>query len=104
MKADWEERQKRKAEMAKEKEKEKAKGDDKDGGKAKDESGKDKTTPPKVTSPTPSPTPQKPSHEKYALHRDMFTLRTAEHRKRKQTAQVKALAPKLPGAPRSTVS
>jgi len=102
VKADWEEKQKRKAEMAKEKETEKGKGDDKDGGKSKDESGKDKTTktPPKVT----SPAPQKPSHEKYALHRDMFALRTAEHRKQKQTAQVKALAPRLPGAPRSTVS
>lgn len=106
VKADWEKRQKRKAESAKEKETEKGKGDDKDGGKSKDESGKDKTTktPPKVTSPTLSPTPQKPSHEKYALHRDMFALRTTEHRKRRQTAQVKELAPRLPGAPRSSVS
>ena len=106
VKADWEEKQKRKAETAKEKETEKGKGDDKDGGKSKDESSKDKTTktPPKVTSPAPAPTPQQPSHEKYALHRDMFALRTAEHRRRKQTAQVKELAPRLPGAPRSVVS
>ena len=103
VKADWEEKQKRKAEKAKEKEVEKEKGDDKDGGKSKDESSKDKSTP-KVTSPAPAPTPQQPSHEKYALHRDMFALRTAEHRRRKQTAQVKELAPRLPGAPRSAVN
>lgn len=106
MKADWEEKQKRKAEKAKEKEGEEGKGEDKDGGKPKDDASKDKATktPPKVTSPAPAPAPQRPSHEKYALHRDMFALRTAEHRKRRQTAQVKELAPRLPGAPRSAVS
>ena len=103
MKAEWEEKQKRKAEMAKEKEAGKEKGDDKDSEKPKDESSKDKT-PPKATSPAPSPAPQKLSHEKYTLHRDMFALRTAEHRRRKQTAQVKELAPRLPGAPRSAVN
>jgi hypothetical protein len=105
VKADWEEKQKRKAGKPKEKEAEKEKGDDKDGGKPKDESTKDKTTetPPKITSPAPAPTPQQPSHEKYALHRDMFALRTAEHRRRKQTTQAKELAPRLPGAPRSAI-
>jgi len=103
VKADWEERQKRKAEMAKEKEAENGKGNDKDGGKPKDESDKDKTTK-TPTSPTPAPTPQQPSHEKYALHRDVFALRNAEHRRRRQTAQVKELAPRLPGAPRSAVN
>ncbi|KAF9647044.1 DUF1742-domain-containing protein [Thelephora ganbajun] len=106
VKTDWEERRKRKTEKAKEKEGEKGKGDDKDGGKPKDDSSKDKTTktPPKVTPPAPAPTPQQPSHEKYALHRDVFALRTAEHRRRKQTAQAKELAPRLPGAPRSAVN
>lgn len=105
VKADWEEKQKRKTEKGKEKEAEKGKGDEKDGGKPKDETSKDKTTTQtKVVSPAPTPTPQKPSHEKYALHRDMFALRTAEHRRRKQTAQAKELAPKLPMAPRSTVN
>ena len=87
IRADWEEKQKCKAEKAKEKEAEKEKGDSKDGGRSKDESCKDDSTktPPKVTSPAPAPTPQQPSHEKYALHRDMFALRTAEHRRRKQT-------------------
>jgi hypothetical protein len=106
VKADWEEKQKRKAEKPKEKDPENEKGDDKDGGKPKDESTEDKATkpPPKVTPPAPAPTSQQPPHEKYALHRDMFALRTAEHRRRKQTAQVKELAPRLPGAPRSAVN
>jgi len=99
IKADLEEKQKRKAEKAKEKESEKGKDDDKDGSKPKDESNKDKTT-----LPAPASTSQQPSHEKYALHRDLFALRTAEHRRRKQTAQAKDLAPKLPAAPRSTVN
>ena len=106
LKADWEEKQKRKAEKSKEKEGDKGKGEGKDGGSSKEDSSKDKTakTPPVVTSPAPSPTPQQPSHEKYALHRDMFALRTAEHRRRRQTAQVKELAPRLPGAPRNVVN
>jgi len=78
VKAEWEEKQKRKAELAKEKEAGKAKGDDKDGESSKDTA----KVPPEVASPAPSSTPQKPSHEKYTLHRDMFALRTAEHRKR----------------------
>jgi len=106
VKADWEEEQKRKAEIAKEKEAEKGKGDDKNDGKPKEESSKDMATktPPKVTSPAPSSAPQKPSHEKYTLHRDMFALRTAEHRRRRKNAQAKELAPRLPGAPRSAVN
>jgi len=106
VKADWEEKQKRKAEKVKGEEAEKGKGDDKDSGKSKDESKEDKPTktPPKATSSAPTPAPQRPSHEKYALHRDMFALRTAEHRRRKQTAKVKELAPRLPGAPRSAVN
>ena len=101
MKADWEERQKRKAEKTKGKEG-KDEEKDKDNGKTKD----DKTTKmsPKATSPAPAQSPPQPSHEKYALHRDMFALRAAEHRKRKQTAQAKELAPRLPGAPRNTVN
>lgn len=105
VKTDWEERQKRKAEKAKEKEKdgENGNGDDKDGGKSKDDSSKDKT-PPKAISPAPSTTPQQPTHEKYTLHRDIFALRTAEHRKRRQTSQAKQLAPRLPVTPRGAVN
>lgn len=104
MKADWEERQKRKAEKAKE-EGDKGKGDEKDAEKSKDNTNTDKTkTLPKATSPAPTPAPQQPSHEKYALHRGVFALRTAEHRKRKQVSQANALAPRLPGAPRNAVN
>jgi cell pole-organizing protein PopZ len=97
VKADWEEKQKRKADKAKE---EKGKEEN------KDDSSKDKTTKAssEVASPAPAPTPKQPSHEKYALHRDIFALRTGEHRRRKQTAQAKELAPRLPGAPRNTVN
>jgi hypothetical protein len=106
VKADWEERQKRKAEKTKEKETEKGKGDDEDSTKLKDESSKDKTikTPPKAASPAPPPASQQPSHEKYTLHRDIFALRTGEHRRRKQSAQAKDLVPRLPTAPRNTVN
>jgi len=106
VKADWEERQKRKGEKAKEKETEKGKGEGEDDGESKDESSKNKAikTPPKATSPAPAPASQQQSHEKYTLHRDIFTLRTGEHRKRKQTAQAKELAPKLPTAPQNTVN
>jgi len=102
VKGEWEEKQKRKAEK---KETEGKKGDDsKDGEGSKDETSTDTPTktPPNVTTPTtPTPTSQRPSHEKYALHRDMYALRTAEHRRRKQTTQAKELAPRLPGVPRS---
>lgn len=106
VKADWEERQKRKGEKAKEKETEKGKGEGEDDGKSKDGSSKNKAikTPPKATSPAPAPASQQQSHEKYTLHRDIFALRTGEHRRRKQTAQAKELAPKLPTAPRNTVN
>lgn len=105
VKAEWEAKQKRKAEKAKEKEKEKEKKDetdDKDKDKDKKDGGskssKDSTPPPKPISP---PAPSAPTHKRYTLHRDMFALRQSEHRKRRQAAQAKALAPRFPGAPRS---
>ena len=105
IKADLEEKQKRKAEKAKQKEGDKGKGENKDGAKPKEDSSKGKSTnsPPKVTSPAPTPTPQPSSHEKYALHRDLFSLRTADHRRRRQAAQAKELAPRLPGVPRGAM-
>ncbi|KAI0332459.1 DUF1742-domain-containing protein [Cubamyces sp. BRFM 1775] len=86
VKEEWEERQKKKTEKAKEKEKEKD--------KAKD--GKDI---PGSLSPATPPTPPTPSHQRYTLHRDIFALRLAEHRRRRQTVQAKELVPRLPGAP-----
>jgi len=103
VKEEWEERQKKKEEKEKEKakEKDKEKEDDKEGDKDKKTKEKSSSTSPK-SSVSPSPTPTAtPKHERYTLHRDMFTMRLAEHRRRRQAAAAKALAPRLPGAPRS---
>jgi hypothetical protein len=51
-----------------------------------------------------SPSPPTPAHQRYTLHRDFFAMRLAEHRKQRQTSQAKALAPRLPGAPRGGLS
>jgi hypothetical protein len=114
IKEEWEEKQRKRKEKEKEKEKQKDGGDDGNKGKAKkdDESEgaatKKTKSPPPATSPTPSSssastTPVTPSHEKYVLHRDMFALRQAEHRRRRQANQAKDLAPRLPAAPKSNI-
>lgn len=104
VKEEWEERQKKK------KEKEKEEGDkDKDKDKEKeanDKNDKSKASSPKasaVSTPSPQPSTPTPSHQRYTLHRDIFAMRLAEHRKRRQTAQAKELAPRLPGAPRGAI-
>ena len=104
VKAEWEERQKKKAEKAKEKEKEKEKEKDADkegGDKDAKDSERKKASPPGSLSPpsSASPAPATPTHQRYTLHRDIFALRLAEHRRRRQAAQAKELAPRLPGAP-----
>jgi len=82
VKEEWEARQKIKLE------KEKAKG------KEKDEKDTDNPTPL-----TPTPT-----HQRYSLHRDYFAMRLSDHRKRRQAARAKELAPRLPGAPHGAVA
>ncbi|KAJ7937341.1 hypothetical protein B0H13DRAFT_2246570 [Mycena leptocephala] len=110
--AEWEDRQKRKKEKEKadkekadkekaDKDKEKDK-DSKDKDKAKDTKDKDEDSPKIPGSLSPKST-STPTHERFTLHRDMFTMRQGEHRKRRQTAQAKDLAPRLPGAPRGTL-
>ena len=87
---------------AKEKEKEKEKDADKEGGdKDAKDSERKKASPPGSLSPpsNASPAPAMPTHQRYTLHRDIFALRLAEHRRRRQAAQAKELAPRLPGAP-----
>ncbi|KAJ7122741.1 DUF1742-domain-containing protein [Mycena epipterygia] len=77
-----------------------SKDTDEDKAKANDKS-KDSSTSPKISgsfSPKPAST-----HERFTLHRDMFAMRLRDHRKRKQTAQAKELAPQLPRAPRGTL-
>ena len=104
VKQEWEDRQKREKEKEEAKKKEKDEkekaGQEKDG---KESNGFDKTivkvpgawSPPSSTPPPPST----PTHQRFTLHRDMFALRLSEHRKRRQAAQAKLLAPRLPGAP-----
>lgn len=41
------------------------------------------------------------SHQKYALHRDIYRMRCDEYKRRRQTKQAKEVAPKLPFAPRT---
>jgi AAA-ATPase Vps4-associated protein 1 len=123
VKEEWEERQKHKqAREGKEKGKgeERGKGEEKDkGGEEKgEEAGKDSgraeegrakaakspsLSTPGALSSTPSTGTSTPTHLRYALHRDIFSMRQAEHRKRRQTKQMQELAPKLPGAPRGPI-
>lgn len=98
VKSEWEERHKKKVENAKEKEKEK----DKDKGESKeklDNKDSDKKSIPGSLSPSASPAPSTPTHQRYTLHRDVFALRLADHRRHRQAAQAKALAPRFPQVP-----
>lgn len=127
VKQEWEEKQRQKKD--KDGEKEKDKGQGKEGGQVdgdgksgtegvpKDADGKEADAATKadlpvskqekkpanavvVPSPLPSEEPtSRPAHERYVLHRNIFALRTADHRRRRQTAQMKDLAPRLPGVP-----
>ncbi|RDB23252.1 hypothetical protein Hypma_009661 [Hypsizygus marmoreus] len=105
VKEEWEEKQRKKMEKEKvekeKKEKEKDKDKDKkDGDRANDKDSKrEESKSPKIPGSLSAPIPPTPAHERYALHRDFFAMRQSEHRKRKQAAQAKALAPRLPGAP-----
>jgi hypothetical protein len=104
LRQEWEEKQRRK----KEKEKEKADKDkDKtvDQGEKKEDDGKsEKSSKVPGSLPTSGSLSPRPIHEKYILHRDIFALRVSEHRRRRQTSQAKDLAPRLPGAPSSSLS
>lgn len=107
VKAEWEERQKRKQDKEKDKEKEKDKDKDKkDEGKAKNDSeGKSPSSKP-VSPPTVPATPAAPpppAHQRYTLHRNMFAMRLAEHRRRKEAQQAQALAPLFPSTPHTSI-
>ncbi|GJJ07668.1 hypothetical protein Clacol_001873 [Clathrus columnatus] len=97
IKEEWEEKQRRKEKAG---DKEKDKNSDKD---KKESSPKPKSTPP---GPTPMPvitttTTPKPTHERYVLHRSIWAMRLAEHKKKRQATAAKQVAPRLPIAPRS---
>ncbi|KAJ7228951.1 VPS4-associated protein 1 [Mycena pura] len=101
---EYEESQKRKKEVEKEKEKEKDKGKDGEGTKDVDEAkAKEDTSSPKLPGSLSPRAISTPTHQRFTLHRDMFAMRLGEHRKRRQAAQVKDLAPRFPGAPRGTL-
>jgi AAA-ATPase Vps4-associated protein 1 len=98
VKEEWEEKQKQKKDKEKDKAKEKEK--EKDGSKDK----KETTTTDQASTSTPSaPQTPAPAHQRYTLHRDFFAMRLAEHRKRRNVAQAKELAPRLPIAPRDAL-
>ncbi|KAI6004025.1 VPS4-associated protein 1 [Pisolithus albus] len=92
VKQEWEEKQKKKREKEKGKE---------DSDKASEESLDKKPEAASARQPIASP---RPMHERYVLHRRIFDLRLAEHRRRRQAAQVRTLAPRLPGTPSNTMS
>ncbi|KAF5388317.1 hypothetical protein D9615_000119 [Tricholomella constricta] len=114
VKDEWEEKQRKKEnEKEKEKEKEKETEGEKDKGRNDSDASKEKESnrgnskSSKIATPLSTPkTPPSPAmaHERFALHRDFFAMRQAEHRKRRQAAQAKNLAPRLPGAPSGTLA
>ncbi|KAJ7638529.1 DUF1742-domain-containing protein [Roridomyces roridus] len=99
--AEWEDRQKRKQEKEKEKEKDAEKEKEKE--KLKDEGKSKEASNPDLPGTFTPKSPVQPTHERFVLHRDVFSMRKDEHRKKKNASQAKALAPRLPGAPRSTI-
>ncbi len=94
VKAEWEEQQKKKQEREREKEKEK---EEKEADKGKKDGEAKRESPPVERAKPSSPSP---THQSYTLHREIFAMRLAEHRRRRQTAQAKAIATRLPSAPR----
>ena len=101
IKAEWEAKEARKKDKDKDKDP-KAKSGGKDaGGEAEKEEGGGKKG-----GKSPSPTAAgsgsgaaTPAHKRYSLHRDFFSMRQAEHRRKRQTKQTQELAPRFPGAP-----
>jgi len=103
VKKEWEEAQKRKEEKEAETKKkaEEAKDTKSTEGETSSKPTKKPVSVPGTWTPPP---PASPTHQKYILHRDMFSLRQSEHRRRRQAAQAKSLAPRLPGAPRGDLA
>ena len=94
VKKEWEETQKKKQERETAKKEKESEKKDKD-----KEEGKESLKDTKPIASAPTPVARIPAHQRFVLHRDMFALRLSEHRKRRQAAQAKELAPRFPGAP-----
>ena len=115
VKEEYEARQKKRKEKEegekKEKEKEKdgaAKDEKKDniGNNEKEKGAEDNKVSATVQSPPPSGGSSPPptvAHQRYTLHREIFAMRLDIHKKRRQTAQAKNIAPRLPSAPRGNL-
>ncbi len=87
--------EKEKEQKEKEKEKEKETEDkSKSDGSKDSEKEKTKEKRPAVPSPSVSSSPA-PSHPQYVLHRDFFDMRQRLHRKKRQAAQAREIAPLL---------
>ncbi|KAB5595568.1 hypothetical protein CTheo_1029 [Ceratobasidium theobromae] len=96
IKAEWEAKQKKKQEQA---DKEKKESEEKKDAEKKEGGEKAKTASPKPASPAPVTSGSStPKHDKYVLHRQFYTMRLTDHRRRRQQKEVDALAPKLTGA------
>ncbi|CAE6522947.1 unnamed protein product [Rhizoctonia solani] len=92
IKSEWEAKQKKKQEQAGNDKKD---GEDKKDDEKKD-GDKDKVVSLKPASPAPVASGSTtPKHDKYALHRQFYTMRLTDHRRRRQQKEVDALAPKL---------
>jgi len=100
IKEEWEEKQR----LKKAKEADQAK--DKDA-KGKDEAKEPSSSKASAAAPAagpataPATAPTASTHARFALHRQIFAMRQAEHRKRKQAARVRQVAPTLPSVPRT---
>lgn len=105
VKQEWEEKQRQNKSQGKKEGQ--VDGDEKNGAHKEGEDagskadGSQDRKPPNVVTPPPETPSPRPTHERYVLHRNIFALRTADHRRRRQVAQTKDLAPRLPGAPSS---
>ncbi|KAH8102813.1 DUF1742-domain-containing protein [Phellopilus nigrolimitatus] len=116
VKEEYEEKQRRRKEKEKEKEKakeaekEKEKEAEKEGTAASKSGAKDEqqAKTPSASLPSRSQSPSAPApastHQRFALHREIFAMRRDVHRKRRQAAQAKEVAPRLPSAPRGAMS
>jgi len=94
VKQEWEIQQKQKKDKEAAKQKEDKEETDRGESKGSDKTSKIPGTLAAASTPRPPLT-----HQRFTLHRDIFALRLSEHRKRRQAAQAKLLAPMLPGAP-----
>ena len=110
-KEEYEARQKKRKEKE-EKEKEDKKGkdvstkDEKDGVEKKEREKAEEKKAATVQSPSSSggSSPPTNTHQRYTLHREIFAMRLDIHKKRRQAAQAKNIAPRLPSAPRGSLS